>query len=531
MRRILTGTMLGLALCLAFQAQAEVASSPRVALVIGIGAYEHVARISNPPNDARLIAGTLRQLGFVLVGGGAQVDLDKPKFDRAVQGFGRALVGAEVGLFYYAGHGLQVQGTNWLVPVEADPARPQDLDFQMVDAGLVLRQMDGAGTKLNLLILDACRNNPFGGRGLRTADGGLGQMRAPEGTLIAYATQPGNVAMDGNDGHSPFSEALAKAMMRPGLDVFRLFNLVGLEVKRETGGDQQPWISSSPIDGDFYFSPASAESQLNVLSAQPPSPATAPRPQQSALLSSPNAAVPFGQSPSAASMAGPGIERALQEGQLAEARRDYGMALAWYRRGAEAGSADAAFDLGWLYQNGLGVPAEPEQASRWYRRAAEVGHVMAANNLGVLYKNGTGVQRDYAEALRWYRKAADAGNAEAENNIGVMYEDGLGVAQDAEQARRWFTWAAQQGNVSAEVNLGFLYKSRVGVEQDYATALFWFRRAADAGSAAGALNLGLMYENGLGMQKDHAGALTWIRRAAAQGDPDAQRLLQAFGDQ
>jgi cyclophilin family peptidyl-prolyl cis-trans isomerase len=123
----------------------------------------------------------------------------------------------------------------------------------MVDANAVLRQMEGAGTRLNLMILDACRNNPFGGRGLRSTSPGLAQMQAPEGTLISYATQPGNVALDGNDGNSPFTKALAQAVRKPGAGVFEVFNDVGLQVKRMTGGSQQPWVSSSPIDGQFYF--------------------------------------------------------------------------------------------------------------------------------------------------------------------------------------------------------------------------------------------------------------------------------------
>ena len=224
----------------------------RVALVIGNAAYKNIAVLDNPRNDALLMANTLSELGFTLVGGGAQLDLDKAALDAAVQKFGAALAGAEVGLFYYAGHGVQLRGSNFLVPVGANPTREADVDFQMVDVNLVLRQMDGSGTRLNLVVLDACRNNPFGGRGLRAADGGLAQMRAPEGTLISFATQPGNVALDG-EGNSPFTKALAATIRRPGLDIFQTFNEVGLTVKRMTGGAQQPWVSSSPIDGDFYF--------------------------------------------------------------------------------------------------------------------------------------------------------------------------------------------------------------------------------------------------------------------------------------
>ena len=170
-----------------------------------------------------------------------------------MQAFGQALPGADVALFYFSGHGMQVQGVNWLVPVDANPTGNQDLDFQMIDASLVLRQMESAGTRLNLLILDACRNNPFAFRGMRGSQSGLAEMRAPEGTLISYATQPGNVAADGSTGNSPYTASLAAAMQRPGLDVFQIFNQVGLAVKDMTRGQQQPWLASSPIAGTFFF--------------------------------------------------------------------------------------------------------------------------------------------------------------------------------------------------------------------------------------------------------------------------------------
>ena len=230
----------------------------RVALVVGNSAYVNIPRLANPANDARLMADTLRALGFVLVGGSAQLDLDESNFRRAVQSFGTQLQGADVGLFYYAGHGLQVRGANYLVPIGANPTREADVDFQLVDADLVLRQMDGAGTKLNLVILDACRNNPFGDRGLRSVDSGLAQMRAPEGTLISFATQPGSVAQDGAGGNSPYTRALAQTMRQPGLGIFDVFNEVGLAVMQATGDAQQPWVSISPIRGRFFFAGPSA---------------------------------------------------------------------------------------------------------------------------------------------------------------------------------------------------------------------------------------------------------------------------------
>jgi uncharacterized caspase-like protein len=254
----------------------EAKAEKRIALVVGNAAYQSVAPLVNAQDDATLIAETLRGVGFTLIGNGAQLDLDKAAFDKAVQAFGNSLVGADVALFYYAGHGVQIRGSNYLVPVSANPVREADVDFQMIDVSLILRQMEGSGTKLNLVLLDACRNNPFGGRNLRSTDSGLAQIRAPEGTLLSYATQPGNVALDGTDGHSPYTRALAETIRRPGMDVFQTFNQVGLLVKRATGGSQQPWVSSSPIDGTFYFS-GQTKQELAAATPQTSAPPTAPQ--------------------------------------------------------------------------------------------------------------------------------------------------------------------------------------------------------------------------------------------------------------
>ena len=240
----------------------------RVALVVGNSAYRNVPPLTNPANDAKLIADTLQSLGFELVGGSAQIDLDKPGFEAIVKRFGTMMLGADVGLFYYAGHGVQVHGENYLVPVSANPEREADVDFEMLDTTLVVRQMEGAHTRLNLILLDACRNNPFGTRASRATSRGLAQMEAPEGTLISFATQPGNVASDGEDGDSPYTKALAQTVKKPGLGIFEVFNQVGLEVKKQTGGSQQPWLSSSPIGGSFFFS-GPPEAQPALLATAP----------------------------------------------------------------------------------------------------------------------------------------------------------------------------------------------------------------------------------------------------------------------
>jgi hypothetical protein len=241
------------------------AADKRVALVVGNAAYQSVAKLGDPVNGARLIADTLRSLGFTLVGGEALTDLDKVKFDNALQSFGNQMWGADVALFYYAGYGLQVRGSNHLVPVDAHPTQEADIDVQMVDVAPVLRRMEASGTTLNLVMLDACRRTPFDSRDLLAIGGGLAPMRAPENTLISYAAQPGNIAQDGVDGDSPYTKALAQTLRRPGLGILEVFNDVGLAVKRSTGGAQQPWVSFSPIDGSFSLVAAPAST------AKPPS--------------------------------------------------------------------------------------------------------------------------------------------------------------------------------------------------------------------------------------------------------------------
>jgi uncharacterized caspase-like protein len=145
---------------------APASAEKRVARVVGNSTYKSVAQLDNPNNDAALMTRTLKALGFVIVGGDARTDLDKRALDEAVQAFGRELQGADVAMFYYAGHGVQIHGSNYLVPIDANPTREADVDFQMLDVNVVMNQMQGSGTRLNVIVLDACRNNPFGGRGL-----------------------------------------------------------------------------------------------------------------------------------------------------------------------------------------------------------------------------------------------------------------------------------------------------------------------------------------------------------------------------
>jgi uncharacterized caspase-like protein len=228
----------------------------RVALVIGNARYEHQGLLPNPMKDAADIAKALSRAGFVLVGGRAQVNLSRDAMNSAVYEFGTAARGADVAVLYYAGHGLQVDGANYLVPTDASAVTEADVRYQMTSMDEVMYQLEKSQARLKIIMLDACRNNPFLIQRSRAVTRGLAHMQAPAGTVISFATQPGSVARDGPMGaNSPYTEALRQTIVQPGLGLFELFNDVGLAVMHATKDEQQPWIAASPIEGRFYFTP------------------------------------------------------------------------------------------------------------------------------------------------------------------------------------------------------------------------------------------------------------------------------------
>ncbi|HEY3025165.1 MAG TPA: caspase family protein [Pyrinomonadaceae bacterium] len=220
----------------------------RIALVIGNGAYKNAAPLKNPPNDARDMAATLKQLGFTVA---SAINADQPTMKRLIREFGQQLKSGGQGLFYYAGHGVQLRGRNYLIPANAEIMSETDVEDQGVDLSLVLGLMDEAENGLNIVILDACRNNPFA-RSFRSAGSGLAQVDAPTGTLIAYATSPGRVASDGQGRNGLYTSELLSQMRVTGIGVEEMFKRVRAGVQRQTSGQQVPWESSSLV-GDFYF--------------------------------------------------------------------------------------------------------------------------------------------------------------------------------------------------------------------------------------------------------------------------------------
>lgn len=238
----------------------------RIALVVGNAAYTSAGALANPVNDASDIASALKVLGFEVISG---TDLDKRSFDIKLREFSRALPKSDVALFFYAGHGLQVSGRNFLVPVDAQLQGERDLDFEGVSLDFILKQMElERDGKTSIVLLDACRDNPLARNLARTmgtrsaaVGQGLAQVQAGVGTFVAYSTQPGNVALDGQGRNSPFTSALTKALTKPDRTLTSIMIDVRKDVLASTNGRQVPWDHSA-LTGEFYFKLASAPGAL-----------------------------------------------------------------------------------------------------------------------------------------------------------------------------------------------------------------------------------------------------------------------------
>lgn len=242
---------------ISFAGPAVAEGERRVALVIGNAAYTAANPLANPVSDAGDIAKALTRLGFEVILG---LDLDKVSFDAKIREFARALDGATTALMFYAGHGLQVAGQNYLVPVDAKLATERDLDFEAIRLDFIMKQMElGREDKTNIVFLDACRDNPLSrnlarSMGTRSASigKGLAEVSTGVGTFISYSTQPGNTAADGKGRNSPFAAALVKHIAAEGRNLTAIMIDVRRDVIAETSGSQVPWDHSA-LTADFFF--------------------------------------------------------------------------------------------------------------------------------------------------------------------------------------------------------------------------------------------------------------------------------------
>lgn len=223
-------------------------SKNRIALIIGNGAYKS-SPLRNPVNDAQDMAELLKTKGFEV---STKINAGQKSMKRAILEFGKKIRKGGVGLFYYAGHGMQVKGVNYLIPVGVNINEEDEIEFEAIDANRVLSKMESAGNDMNIIILDACRDNPFK-RSFRSGARGLARMDAPKGSLIVYATSPGKTAADGKGRNGVFTKHLLKTIKNTNLEIGKLLRKVRENVISETSSQQIPWESSS-IVGDFYFS-------------------------------------------------------------------------------------------------------------------------------------------------------------------------------------------------------------------------------------------------------------------------------------
>jgi uncharacterized protein len=535
----------------------------RTALVIGNSTYA-IRPLDNPKHDATLMAETLKSVGFdvATVIDGTQVDIKA-----AVLEFGRKLSTPDsVAVFYYAGHGVQVDGDNFLIPIGADIRDLEEVALNGINLNDILRTMERANSRLNLAILDACRDNPFASR-TRGSSGGLAQVEAPAGTMIAYATAPGRVALDGTGENSPYTAALAEVIPTEGVPLEDVFRRTRRKVLDVTKGRQTPWEHSS-LTGEFFFRIKTAAPEVTQRNEGTPTPAHDQRLIEFAaweqIKGSDKAAdlqrfsEQYPQSPfnelipprlekiKKAELAASGwnytiVETAALPDKLAEAERYYEQAIqldgpdattadimqaaSLYTKSANLGLPTAMFSVGRAYDKGRGQVRNIAQAFQWYRAAANAGHPGAMSSLGTMYEYGEGTVPDLAEAFRLYRMAADRGDGNAMASLGFLFASGKGAPQDIAEARRWYGLAADRNQARAAYNLALMNMKGEGGRLDLVEAVRLLNISAAQGHVGALRELSSLYDTGSGVSRDPAAAANHFLRAVRAADVKNREAL------
>lgn len=549
--------MLAVALAVLLWAGADAArAESRLALVIGNSGYASNP-LGNPKNDAELMARALKTVGFDVV---KLIDADQAAMKRAVLEFGRRLRASDaVGLFYYAGHGVQVGGENYLIPVDADIKDAEEVALSGLSLGELLKTMERASSRLNIAILDACRDNPFPST-TRSGTRGLAPVRAPTGTLIAYATGPGEVALDGSGTHSPYSEALAAAIPTIGVSIEEVFRRTRRKVLEVTAQKQTPWEHSS-LTGEFFFRPKAAEPEASARTSDADYGLSHARLSEIrdwekikdtsdiAVLKAHAERYPDGvfrevvalkvsrlENPPAPwswiftsdarsaqlEEAEPIYERAVKLDGRATGNVALAEAAELYRRAADLGLPAAMYQTARAYDHGRGVAKNAAEALAWYRKAAELNHPGALAALGTMYEFGEGVESDLVAALSHYRAAADQGDPQAMTSLGYLYATGKGVARDQALARRWYGTAAERGNPRAMYNLALMVMRGEGGARNLAEAVRLLRSASEKGHAAAMRELAFLYDEGRGVERNAVQAATYLLASYKAGNKDAR---------
>lgn len=535
----------------------------RVALIVGNSAYENVGGLENPVNDASDIAVALEGLGFQVILG---TNLSHDDMAQAAVQFGDMAAKSDVALFYYAGHGFQVEGTNYLIPIDAAIAGPDDVASQTIAMKVILDALDRA-PGLKIVMLDACRDNPFGAA--LASDPRLGSGLARVGTaadfMFAYATQPDNVAYDGTGRNSFFTEAMLNHIYTPGQDISDLLINVRRDVLAATGGNQIPWDNSS-LTRQFRFDTSPPTASEETLLWQVAASAQDPMLMDLYVQRYPDGkhtgdvlAYLETQQDSPARNLGPGLVDAdaqaerlwalarrtrmrpllefyLQQypagSHIAEAQRlldsipraedaspgNLCERLASHPRDATAMNAGVSFDT--LQRNAL---TAIQACSAAATQAPDLPHYVA------LLARATAASGDMARAVSLYERAADSGDLRAMVSLAQLYESGTGVPQDAAKALALYESAADGGSPDALINLAVSLFQGDGVPQDADRAVSLLRRASEGGSAKATFNLGVLAQDGK-IDTPEA-ALDYFERAARDGETGAYRAAAILLDE
>jgi len=499
-----------------FFAAGSAYAAKRVALVIGNSAYENTSTLKNPVNDANLMASSLEQAGFQVT---KILDADYRTIKRAMLDFGRSLRDSpEAGLFYFAGHGIQVRGKNYLVPVNAKISDEDEVDLEAIDVNSFLRVMDSSSSSINIVVLDACRNNPFA-RSFRSATQGLASVDAPKGTYIAYATAPGSVASDGRGKNSPYSIALANAIKTRGLTIEQVFKHARRSVLEATSSKQVPWETSS-ITGNFFF-----------------------HNQKVSVVTPPVVNRPVLQQPNPVRNEAENVYKQIKDSSNIEVLEIFAKQFpnSIYTKFAlvrikslkeqlrstqppvvdrsESRDPDSKLSGSDIFKKARKEELNKNfaEAARLYRKSADKGYVYAIYNLGVFYADGSGVKKDYYESSRLYKLAVAKGHMNATYNLAIAYTKGRGVTKDYLEAARLYRIAEKKNHVNATRNLGLLYKNGQGVAKDYKEAAVLFEKAANLNSLGAMYDLGSLYYSGNGVPNDKTKSAEWIFKSLNKG--------------
>ncbi|WP_313531667.1 caspase family protein [Shinella sp.] len=531
--RLLISSVLVILIVLCTSVLAAESDKPvrKIALVIGNKDYKSLPALKNSIADAELISGALRKVGFEVT---RVVDADKTAMGRAMAAFRGQIQPDDIVLIYFAGHGVQANEENYLIPVDAAVKSADDLPWFAIAANEVVRQFESSQAGSLIFILDACRDNPFqtasrsiGGAPTR----GLARIDSNKiGTLIAFSTSPGSVAQDGDGKNSPYTKALATALLEPGQSIESVFKRARAQVVKTTQGKQLPWENSSLVT-DIVLQPqaggkAIIEATPCDLAAAHPSDPERIGPSVDYANLDPNVAIPaceaaIKQSPSTMRFKTL-LARALDKaGRGDEARALNEIAM-------KAGNLAGYHNMGNLYRKGLGVEKDVSKAFALYLHAAELGHMEDQGNVGYMYMQGQGVKQDYKQAMKWLAMAGDQNWAPALDKIGLLYLNGFGTKADVAKALDFFQRGANLGDRNAMVNLATLYMQGNGVKQDNTIARDIFTRAARLGAVAAYMNLGNIYNEGKGVKPDPMEAAFWYTLASREGREEALKQLQVI---